>query len=127
MFNFKPQFILDGSQFDHLFKDGSVFTIGNLAARALHVPGHAAADVAYHIGDAVFVGDTMFMPDVGTARCDFPGGNAHVLYRSIRSVLALPPLPASSSATTTRRKDAGRNGKRRLPSSARRISTSGKR
>jgi glyoxylase-like metal-dependent hydrolase (beta-lactamase superfamily II) len=80
----------DGSEFDHLFGDGATFEVGPLAARALHVPGHTPADLAYQIGDAVFVGDTMFMPDVGSARCDFPGGDAHTLYRSARRLLDLP-------------------------------------
>jgi glyoxylase-like metal-dependent hydrolase (beta-lactamase superfamily II) len=78
-------------RFDHLFQDDEVFSIGVLQARALHVPGHTPADIAYQIGDAVFVGDTMFMPDVGTARCDFPGGCAATLYRSVRRLLDLPP------------------------------------
>jgi len=77
--------------FDRLFADGERFAIGALAAEALHVPGHTPADMAYRIGDAVFVGDTLFMPDVGTARADFPGGDARTLYRSIRRLLALPP------------------------------------
>jgi glyoxylase-like metal-dependent hydrolase (beta-lactamase superfamily II) len=77
--------------FDHLFQPDEVFAIGALQARALHVPGHTPADMAYQIGDAVFVGDTMFMPDVGTARCDFPGGCAATLYRSVRKLLELPP------------------------------------
>ena len=81
----------DGRQFDHLFQANEVFSIGELQAHALHVPGHTPADLAYQIGDAVFVGDTMFMPDVGTARCDFPGGCASMLYRSVRRLLALPP------------------------------------
>ncbi|WAL81925.1 MBL fold metallo-hydrolase [Pandoraea sp. XJJ-1] len=80
----------DGSQFDHLFEDGETFAIGALQAEAMFVPGHTPADMAYRVGDAVFVGDTLFMPDVGTARCDFPGGNAHTLFRSIRRLLALP-------------------------------------
>ncbi|VVE26677.1 beta-lactamase [Pandoraea communis] len=80
----------DGSQFDHLFDDGETFAIGTLQAEAMFVPGHTPADMAYRVGDAVFVGDTLFMPDVGTARCDFPGGNAHTLFRSIRRLLALP-------------------------------------
>ena len=90
LFNFEPGFRLDGSQFDHLFADGETFAIGGLSGRAMHVPGHTPADMAYQIGDAVFVGDTLFMPDVGTARCDFPGGDAHELYRSIRRLLDLP-------------------------------------
>ena len=80
----------DGQQFDHLFAAGETFQIGALSAQAIHVPGHTPADVAYQIGDAVFVGDTMFMPDVGSARCDFPGGDAHALYRSARKLLSLP-------------------------------------
>jgi glyoxylase-like metal-dependent hydrolase (beta-lactamase superfamily II) len=90
LFNLEPAFRLDGSQFDHLFEDGETFAIGELTGRAMHVPGHTPADMAYQIGDAMFVGDTLFMPDVGTARCDFPGGDAHELYRSIRKLLALP-------------------------------------
>lgn len=91
LFNLEPEFRLDGSQFDHLFADGKTFAIGKLTGRALHVPGHTPADMAYQIGDTVFVGDTLFMPDVGTARCDFPGGDAHELYRSIGKLLDLPP------------------------------------
>lgn len=90
IFNLEPQFQLDGSQFGRLFADGETFQIGALTASAMHVPGHTPADMAYRIGDAVFVGDTLFMPDVGTARCDFPGGDAHQLYRSIRQLLSLP-------------------------------------
>jgi glyoxylase-like metal-dependent hydrolase (beta-lactamase superfamily II) len=80
----------DGSEFDRLFKDGDTFTIGGLQGEVMHTPGHTPACVSYRIGDAVFVGDTMFMPDYGTARADFPGGNARDLYRSIRRVLSLP-------------------------------------
>ena len=90
VFNLEPGFRLDGSQFDHLFADGEAFRIGELAGEAMHVPGHTPADMAYRIGDAVFVGDTLFMPDVGTARCDFPGGDARTLYRSVRRLLGLP-------------------------------------
>lgn len=90
IFNLEPEFQLDGSQFGRLFADGETFKIGKLDATAIHVPGHTPADMAYLIGDAAFVGDTMFMPDVGTARCDFPGGNAHELYRSIQRLLSLP-------------------------------------
>jgi glyoxylase-like metal-dependent hydrolase (beta-lactamase superfamily II) len=90
LFNLEPEFRLDGSQFDHLFEDGETFYIGGLTGKAIHVPGHTPADMAYQIGDAVFVGDTLFMPDVGTARCDFPGGDAHELYHSIRKLLDLP-------------------------------------
>jgi glyoxylase-like metal-dependent hydrolase (beta-lactamase superfamily II) len=90
LFNAGPDFARDGRQFDHLFADGERFAIGGLQAVALHVPGHTPACMAYVIGDAVFVGDTLFMPDYGTARCDFPGGDAATLYRSIRRLLALP-------------------------------------
>ncbi|NHZ87466.1 MBL fold metallo-hydrolase [Massilia sp. CCM 8733] len=81
----------DATRFNHLFAPNEDFAIGELQARALHVPGHTPADMAYRIGDAVFVGDTLFMPDVGTARCDFPGGCAAMLYRSVRRILALAP------------------------------------
>lgn len=91
IFNLEPGFATDGSQFDHLFADGEVFWIGALRAQAWHVPGHTPADLAYVVGDAVFVGDTLFPPDVGTARCDFPGGDANALYGSIQRLLALPP------------------------------------
>lgn len=90
LFHLEDAFATDGSQFDHLFQPGEVFTIGDLQATALHVPGHTPADMAYAVGDAVFVGDTLFLPDVGSARCDFPGGDAHQLYRSARQLLALP-------------------------------------
>ncbi|MGC9163099.1 MAG: MBL fold metallo-hydrolase [Thiomonas sp.] len=81
----------DGSPFDHLFKDGETFSIGNLQAQVMHTPGHTPACVTYLVGDSAFVGDTLFMPDYGTARCDFPGGDAHVLYRSVRKLYSLPP------------------------------------
>ncbi|TDX60793.1 glyoxylase-like metal-dependent hydrolase (beta-lactamase superfamily II) [Methylosinus sp. sav-2] len=90
VFNFGTEFARDGSQFDHLFDDGETFAIGEIPAITLHVPGHTPADVAYVIGDAAFVGDTLFMPDYGTARADFPGGDARALYRSIRRLMALP-------------------------------------
>lgn len=90
LFNAGTEFARDGSDFDHLFKDGDSFQIGNLKAMALHVPGHTPADLAYVIGDAVFCGDTLFMPDYGTARADFPGGDARQLFRSIRRLLSLP-------------------------------------
>ena len=90
VFNLGPSFLPDGRQFDHLFKDGETFLIGNVEATAILVPGHTPADMAYRIEDSVFVGDTLFMPDVGTARADFPGGDAHALYRSIHKILALP-------------------------------------
>ena len=91
IFHLEPEFATDGRQFDHLLQDGETFAIGQLQAQALSVPGHTPACMAYQVGDAVFVGDTLFMPDVGTARCDFPGGNAHTLYQSIRKLLSLPP------------------------------------
>ena len=91
LFNAEPEFRRDGAQFDHLFTDGETFTIGGLTATAMHTPGHTPACMTYHVGDALFVGDTMFMPDFGTARCDFPGGDARVLYRSIQRLLELPP------------------------------------
>ena len=90
LYNLERQFLPDGSQFDHLFKDGEVFRIGQVEAKALLVPGHTPADMAYLVDGALFVGDTLFMPDVGTARADFPGGDAHTLYRSIRRLLELP-------------------------------------
>jgi len=91
IFHLEPEFATNGSQFGHLFEDGDTFAIGNLQAQALSVPGHTPACMAFQVGDAVFVGDTLFMPDVGTARCDFPGGNAHTLYQSVRKLLSLPP------------------------------------
>ena len=89
-FNAEPGFARDGSQFDHLFADGERFAIGSIEAVALHTPGHTPACMTHVMGDAVFVGDTLFMPDGGTARADFPGGDAAELYRSIRKVLSLP-------------------------------------
>jgi glyoxylase-like metal-dependent hydrolase (beta-lactamase superfamily II) len=91
LFNAGSDFQRDGSDFDQLWKDGDHFQIGNLDVTVLHVPGHTPACIAYVIGDAAFVGDTMFMPDYGTARADFPGGDARTLYRSARRLLALPP------------------------------------
>lgn len=91
LFNLESAFAPDGSQFDHLFEDGETFMIGSIPARVLHTPGHTPACVTYLIDDAAFVGDTLFMPDFGTARADFPGGDARTLYRSIRKILALPP------------------------------------
>jgi glyoxylase-like metal-dependent hydrolase (beta-lactamase superfamily II) len=82
---------VDGSQFDTLIKEGESISFGNLSFKALYVPGHTPACMAYEIGDSIFVGDTLFMPDVGTARCDFPGGSASNLYRSIQSILKYPP------------------------------------
>lgn len=90
VFNEGTDFSRDGSQFDRLFDDGDAFTVGSLPALALHVPGHTPADMAYVIGDAAFVGDTMFMPDYGSARADFPGGDARKLYRSVRRLMSLP-------------------------------------
>lgn len=90
VFNAGPDFAVDGSQFDRLFADGDEFPIGGLTAKVIAAPGHTPACVVYHVGDAVFTGDTLFMPDAGTARCDFPGGSARRLYRSIQRILALP-------------------------------------
>jgi glyoxylase-like metal-dependent hydrolase (beta-lactamase superfamily II) len=90
LFNAGTEFARDGSDFDALFHDGDHFKIGNLDVTVLHVPGHTPADIAYVIGDTAFVGDTMFMPDYGTARCDFPGGDARTLFRSLRRLLELP-------------------------------------
>ena len=91
IFNLEQEFQPDGAQFDQLLADGETFAIGNLTAKAMSVPGHTPACMAYQVDDAVFVGDTLFMPDVGTARCDFPGGNANQLYGSMRRLLSLPP------------------------------------
>ncbi|CAM3042669.1 MBL fold metallo-hydrolase [Komagataeibacter xylinus] len=90
LFNAGTRFARDGSQFDALFDDGARFTLGALPVTVLHVPGHTPADMAYVIGEAAFIGDTLFMPDYGTARADFPGGDARMLYHSIRRLLALP-------------------------------------
>jgi glyoxylase-like metal-dependent hydrolase (beta-lactamase superfamily II) len=91
LFNLEPEFRVDGSQFDHLFAADESFMIGNLKARALHVPGHTPADMAYLVDSTmILVGDTLFMPDVGTARCDFPGGDAHQMFTSIHKLLAFP-------------------------------------
>ncbi|MXN88836.1 MBL fold metallo-hydrolase [Pasteurella canis] len=89
-FNAGTEFARDGSQFNQLFCDGDEFSIGHLHVTVIHTPGHTPACVSYLIGDAVFVGDTLFMPDYGTARCDFPGGDANVLYQSVQKLLALP-------------------------------------
>jgi glyoxylase-like metal-dependent hydrolase (beta-lactamase superfamily II) len=91
IFNLQDGFKADGAQFDRLLADGDDIQLGGLTGRVMHTPGHTPACVSYHIGDAVFVGDTLFMPDFGTARCDFPGGDSHTLYRSIRRILELPP------------------------------------
>jgi glyoxylase-like metal-dependent hydrolase (beta-lactamase superfamily II) len=90
VFNEGTRFQRDGSQFDRLFKEGDSFEIGPLKGRVLHTPGHTPACLTYVIGDAAFVGDTLFMPDFGTARADFPGGSAEMLYASIQKILALP-------------------------------------
>ena len=90
IFNEGTEFERDGSQFDRLFRDGDTFMIGELRAKVMHTPGHTPACLTYVIEDAAFVGDTMFMPDFGTARCDFPGGSASDLYDSIQKILALP-------------------------------------
>lgn len=90
LFNADSGFARDGSQFDHLFADGERYRVGNIEAMAIHTPGHTPACMSHVIGDAAFVGDTLFMPDYGTARCDFPGGDARTLYRSIHKLFALP-------------------------------------
>ncbi len=91
VFAFERDFQADGSQFDHLFADNERFMLSTIEVRVLHTPGHTPACVSYLIGDAVFIGDTFFMPDAGTARCDFPGGDAATMYRSLRRLLELPP------------------------------------
>lgn len=91
IFNVEDEMATDGSQFDHLFADEETFKIGDIEARVMHTPGHTPACATYVVGDAVFVGDTIFMPDYGSARCDFPGGDATQLYRSIKKTLSLPP------------------------------------
>ncbi|MGB2063753.1 MBL fold metallo-hydrolase [Marinomonas gallaica] len=90
LLNVEPQFARDGSQFDHLVEEGNTLEFGHSTVEVLHTPGHTPACVTYVIGDAAFVGDTLFMPDYGTARCDFPGGDAATLYRSIQKIFALP-------------------------------------
>ncbi len=91
IFNAGTEFERDGSQFDRLFKDGDTFMLGAIPGHVMHTPGHTPACLTYVIGDAAFIGDTLFMPDFGTARADFPGGDARQLYRSIRRILSLPP------------------------------------
>ena len=91
IFHLENSFAVDGSQFDALLKDGEEIHFGNLKFKSLFVPGHTPACMAFQIGDCIFVGDTMFMPDVGTARCDFPGGDAHTLYQSMKKILSFPP------------------------------------
>jgi glyoxylase-like metal-dependent hydrolase (beta-lactamase superfamily II) len=90
VFNEGTEFQRDGSQFDRLFKDGDTYTIGSMPAFAMHTPGHTPACMTHVIGDAAFVGDTLFMPDFGTARCDFPGGSAEDMYASVQKILSLP-------------------------------------
>lgn len=90
LFNFETEFVADGSQFDHLFEDGAAVLLGDLSIRVMQTPGHTPACVTYLIGDAAFVGDTLFMPDFGTARTDFPGGDPAILYKSIQQILSLP-------------------------------------
>ncbi|WP_417690671.1 MBL fold metallo-hydrolase [Pseudidiomarina sp.] len=91
VFDLEKEFLPNGAQFDHLFTDGETFSVGAMQFEVMHTPGHTPADIAYIIdGAKAFVGDTLFMPDVGTARCDFPGGSATTLYRSIKKLLALP-------------------------------------
>lgn len=90
IFNEGTRFARDGSQFDRLLQDGDTLMIGDIPLIALHVPGHTPADMAYVVGDAVFTGDTMFMPDYGSARADFPGGDARQLFRSVRRLMRLP-------------------------------------
>lgn len=91
IFNLGDEFVPNGNHFDHLFKDGEVFQVGKLKAKAISASGHTPADLAYQFDDKIFIGDTLFMPDVGTARADFPGGDARQLYRSIRKLLEFPP------------------------------------
>ncbi len=90
IFNFEKEFLPDGSQFDKLFAEGETFTFGELEGEVIYTPGHTPADMAWRIGDAIFVGDTLFMPDKGTARCDFPGGDAHRMYQSVKKLLKFP-------------------------------------
>ena len=119
IFNEGTEFQRDGSQFDHLFKDGDAYRIGTMTAHAMHTPGHTPACMTHVIGDAAFVGDTLFMPDGGSARADFPGGDARTLYRSIKLVLSLPERRGCSCATITVRTAAIFVGKRRSQMSAR--------
>lgn len=118
VFNLEPGFRVDGSQFDVLFEDDEVFHIGRLEARAMAVPGHTPACVAYQVGDAVFVGDTLFMPDVGTARCDFPGATQRRSTLPCTGSLACRPRRGSSCATTIRRRTGLSPSRPRSPRSA---------
>ena len=90
LFNAEPEFSRNGTQFDHLLKNNETIAIGNLTIKAMHTPGHTPACMSFVVADACFVGDTLFMPDYGSARCDFPGGNANVLYDSMTKILSLP-------------------------------------
>ena len=101
IYNLPPSFRTDGSQWYRLFADGDIFHIGDLEARVLFFPGHTLASVTYVVGDVAFIHDTLLMPDFGTARCDFPGGDAHALWRTIERILALPDHTPCSRATTT--------------------------
>ncbi|BBI49731.1 hypothetical protein HORIV_21520 [Vreelandella olivaria] len=101
-FNAGSEFARDGSQFDALFEEGDTFTVGQLQGHVLHTPGHTPACLTYVVGDAAFVGDTLFMPDYGTARCDFPGGDARTLYRSIQKCWRFPSRRGCSFAMTTK-------------------------
>lgn len=124
-FNAEPEFARDGSQFDHLFQDGERFQVGSIRAEALQTPGHTPACMTYVIGDAAFVGDTLFMPDYGTARCDFPGGDARQLYRSIQKIFALPPETRLFMCHDYKAQDGTSTaGKRPPPRSARATCTS---
>ena len=91
IFNLGDEFVPNGRHFDHLLTDGEIFQVGKLSAKAISVSGHTPADIAYQFGDAIFIGDTLFMPDVGTARVNFPGGDANQLFRSIQKLLEFPP------------------------------------
>jgi glyoxylase-like metal-dependent hydrolase (beta-lactamase superfamily II) len=118
-----PDYPADGSQWDYLFADGEVFSVGSIPAKVLSSPGHTPASITYVIGDAAFVHDTLFMPDSGTARTDFPGGSARELWTSIQEILSLLPRRACSSVTITSLTDASRFGKRLSPNRRRRTRT----
>ena len=124
LFNAGSGFARDGSQFDHLFVDGERYRLGGIEATAMHTPGHTPACMTHVLGDAAFVGDTLFMPDYGTARCDFPGGDAATLYASIKRIFALPDSTRIFFVTITRRRGAMcLRTKRRSLRSARETST----
>ncbi len=124
IYNLGSDFASDGRQFDRLFADGEAFRIGGLTARVMATPGHTPACITYVIGDAAFIGDTMFAPDYGTARCDFPGGDARTLYRSIQRILTCRRRRGSTSVTIIRRMDANPRPARPSPSNARTTCTS---